>query len=490
MNRRLSFCLALAVGTMVLVSCNENGRPTVGTPSPEEITLFSSSDTSLQQAYEWAKAQALYFAHDDSDSVGYWYEAALPNREAFCMRDVSHQIVGAQVLGLQAHNKNMLHKFAQYISESKDWCSYWEINRYDRPAPVDYANDKEFWYNLDANFDVTNACLKMYEWTGDEDYLSEEVFANFYQKTFDCYVPHWQLDVEHIMIRPELLHAPEPFDRTSGFHVCRGLPSYVENFSGMTVSLDLVASICAGFRAYSNMLELKGNDAKAAEYAATAEAYRKLMENQWWNEEKHYYNTFYTAQNVFFKGEGVPFALWYGVITDPERLKLSLTDILSQEWNVENLSYFPSILYRYGYNEVAYDYLMQLSTHARRTYPEASYGWMEALVGGYMGLQPKASKQTVATLLHAVGDDKAEVGNVPVWDGCLSLRHDGHRQSTLLNQTGRPLTWTAKFYGHYDRAKVNGKKCPVVYCKDASGQEITVVKVSLPDGNESTVKVL
>jgi len=31
--------------------------------------------------------------------VGYWYEAALPGREAFCMRDVSHQSIGAETLG-------------------------------------------------------------------------------------------------------------------------------------------------------------------------------------------------------------------------------------------------------------------------------------------------------------------------------------------------------------------------------------------------------
>lgn len=103
---------------------------------------------------------ALSYVHDGSDPVGYWYEAALPQREAFCMRDVSHQSVGAQILGLAEHNKNMFGKFAKNISESKDWCTYWEINRYDKPAPADYANDKEFWYNLNANFDVIQACWK------------------------------------------------------------------------------------------------------------------------------------------------------------------------------------------------------------------------------------------------------------------------------------------------------------------------------------------
>ncbi|MFA6126609.1 MAG: hypothetical protein WC699_04845 [Bacteroidales bacterium] len=35
----------------------------------------------------------------EDDPVGPWYEAAEPGREAFCMRDVSHQSMGAHALG-------------------------------------------------------------------------------------------------------------------------------------------------------------------------------------------------------------------------------------------------------------------------------------------------------------------------------------------------------------------------------------------------------
>ena len=81
------------------------------------------------------------------------------NREAFCMRDIFHQCNGGQVLGLRAHNKNMLKKFAENISETRDYCTYWEINRYDKPAPVDYKDDEDFWYNLPANFDMIDCCF-------------------------------------------------------------------------------------------------------------------------------------------------------------------------------------------------------------------------------------------------------------------------------------------------------------------------------------------
>jgi hypothetical protein len=95
----------------------------------------------LAAAFAWAKSQALDYvfpasAHDDP--VGDWYEAALPSRFAFCMRDVSHQATGAQALGLGAFNLNMLGKFARGIGPVRDYCSYWEIDKWDRPAPVDY----------------------------------------------------------------------------------------------------------------------------------------------------------------------------------------------------------------------------------------------------------------------------------------------------------------------------------------------------------------
>jgi hypothetical protein len=51
------------------------------------------------------------------------------------MRDVSHQCIGGEILGLSQENRNMFTLFAKNISASKDWCSYWEINKWGKPAP-------------------------------------------------------------------------------------------------------------------------------------------------------------------------------------------------------------------------------------------------------------------------------------------------------------------------------------------------------------------
>lgn len=112
----LTLCTAALLG-----ACSFSPKEQQGVvPTPEETSLFTSNDSELDQIYVWARKMALSYAHDGQNApVGPWYEAALPQREAFCMRDVSHQTIGAEVLGLTAHNKNMMHRFAENISEAE-----------------------------------------------------------------------------------------------------------------------------------------------------------------------------------------------------------------------------------------------------------------------------------------------------------------------------------------------------------------------------------
>jgi hypothetical protein len=161
----------------------------VGAASPQVVPLLEleSPDRALVQAFSWARQQALAYAFD-GDPVGPWYEAALPGRQAFCMRDASHQAMGAHALGLARHTLNMLRAFARNATSARDWCSFWEIDRHGRPAHADYRNDDDFWYNLPANFDVLDACYRMFLWTGDRSYLDDPAFLAFYERSVDDYV--------------------------------------------------------------------------------------------------------------------------------------------------------------------------------------------------------------------------------------------------------------------------------------------------------------
>lgn len=101
----------------------------------------ASSDTLLVSIFNWARETSDGYVGIDSDPVGPWYEAALPGREAFCIRDVSHQSIGAEILGQGKQNLNMFRKFVENISEEKDYCSYWEIIVNDQAMPAEQFSD-------------------------------------------------------------------------------------------------------------------------------------------------------------------------------------------------------------------------------------------------------------------------------------------------------------------------------------------------------------
>mgnify|MGYP003364081430 CR=1 FL=1 len=446
-----------------------------------DIAVFTSTDKVLEDAYEWARKTALAYSHDGTDSVGYWYEAALPQREAFCMRDVSHQSVGAQVLGLTEHNRNMFMRFAENISESKDWCTYWEINRYNCPAPADYTNDKEFWYNLNANFDVIQACWKMYQWTADSTYLYDPCFRNFYDKSLNEYVVRWKLQPDSIMSRPRLMNTSDNFDPHNNFHTCRGLASYVENFTGLAASADLVATLYAGYQASAQMASAQNDLAKAQQCMAVASQYRELLEERWWSNDFNSYHTFWTEEQKFYKGEGESFVIWFNATERAERIRVTVHNLLNQEWNVETLSYFPALLYRYGYDEDAYSKLTSLPRMNRSEYPEVSFGIVEGVAGGVMGIEPSAVEKRITTLSRLPKQtDHAVLSNVPVFGGYITVEHDGRKKSKFTNLTGKTVVWRAAFGGNHPSVKSTGKEQKANLSVDVLGNETSYIDIEVP----------
>lgn len=474
--------IALGLMALCITGCGSSPeKRSVPSLAPEQTSVFTCSDKNMENAYNWAKKMALSYAHDDTDPVGYWYEAALPQREAFCMRDVSHQAVGAHLLGLSKHNKNMFMRFAENISEGKDWCTYWEINRYNKPAPADYTDDTEFWYNLNANFDVMQACMKMYEWTSDAGYLADSCFTYFYDKSVSEYIQRWSLEPENIMNRPRYMNQPEDFNPDNNFHTCRGLPSYVENFRGLTLGVDLLATMYAGFNAYADMADMKGNQRKAQEAREKAKAYRAILDGQWWDDKNSYYQTFWTEDRTFHRGEGVPFILWFNATDNQDRIRASVKDILQREWNVENMSAFPVLFYRLGYFDEAYRFLVDLPHMNRSEYPEVSYGIVEGTVCGAMGVMASARNNSVSTCSRLPeGVSEAKISNVPVFDGYVTVKHRGRQATGIENNTTEELIWKVAFVGEYPQIKIGDKAYPAIVSQDIYGNIISECSISLP----------
>ena len=443
---------------------------------------FTSSVAALNQAFAWAKAQALAYVFT-GDPVGDWYEAALPKREAFCMRDVSHQAAGANALGLAAINKNLFRKFAANISESKDWCTYWEINRRDKPAPIDYRNDKEFWYNLPANFDVLDAIGRQYLWTGDRAYLDDPVFLNFYERTVKDYVERWALSPDRIIARPAIMNLAVPLDPKDPYRASRGLASYNEDESGLNVGADLPAAQYAAYSAYALLLGRRGDAAKAAAFEKNAAEAKSFFHKTWWDASAGRYFVFHSPDGRFRHGIGQEFLLYYGVTAEGEPTQQAVRETLERKGiNIEMRSYYPEIFFRHGEDAAALRtilYLCDPSTK-RREYPEVSFAVIGALTRGLMGIEPDARDGSVATLPRLSGEVRwAEIKNVPVLQTVISVKHTGRNRTEFRNAGPADVIWKAGFLGHHDTIIVDGKTQKAERGKDEAGAVLSFIRLKV-----------
>jgi hypothetical protein len=470
------------------ISCQT--RPSVdliGSPAGE--VRISSPDTALVDIFNWAQKTSDAYVGSDSDPVGPWYEAALPGREAFCIRDVSHQSIGTEILGQNKQNLNMFRKFVENISESKDWCSYWEINRYNKPAPVDYRNDDDFWYNLNASFDIIDACHKLYQWTGNRTYIEDPQFDRFFRLTLNQYVDKWQLGPENIMDRPAFMNRKP--DTKKYFHA-RGIPSYDEQQSDISVSGDLIGMIFNAYRTYADILKLTGRSDESGIYEQKALQYRKLIDSLWIDRPTYTYHGFYKkTEGKFYPGglANSEFLLWYNVIADPVRIIKALDELRNSQ--VEVLAYLPMLFYRYGFNEDAYGYLGKIYTDKRRMYPEASAGAIEGIVRGLMGVEPEASENRVTTCPRLNGGSPwVSVEDIPVLGGRISVRHETNSKTVFANRSIQNLTWRATFRGSFNEINVDGKSLPASHFKSAIGKVHSYADVTVPAGTQITAEVI
>lgn len=463
----------------------------------QDLVTFKSSNNDLTKAFDWAKSKALSYAHDSSDSVGYWYEAALPSREAFCMRDVSHQAIGAEILGLTKHNENMFQKFAENISAEKDYCSYWEINRYNKPAPIDYNTDKDFWYNLPANFDVVYNAWRLYNWTGNKIWIENEALKRFYVLSMNEYVDHWKLGYDQVTTRSRSMFVE---NGASKFGSNRGIPTYNEGGRGEVVlGIDQTASIIAAYIAYAEILKQTGKMEEVNKYQLKAKREHKFLEEFWWDNQKQEYRSIQYADKSFDyfmidKDQAyLHYLLYFNSIDDPTKIK-NLADEYRLNYNsliVELKSYLPIIFYENGYSSLATNIIVELCSpeNKRRDYPENSFTIIEHITRGLMGIDAEASANRVSTISRLDSEnDWAEMNDVPILSNKISVKHVGKDKTVFTNNEGPSLTWMARMPGEHQFIYVNGIKRKA-FRGDDHGRVFSCYTVEVKAGSIVTVSI-
>jgi hypothetical protein len=420
--------------------------------------------------------------------VGDWYEAALPGRQAFCMRDVAHHAVGAQILGLDTHNKNMIRKFAQNISAARDYCSFWEITKDNTPASVDYTSDNDFWYNLPANFDLLQACWKIFQWTNDRDYIDTYDFNNFYALTVTEYIRAWDNNMDGIPERKE------PGSR-------RGIPSYDERpcYDKALVVSDLIAIQARAFDAYASIHQLKGNNHLYEAYSRKARQLREHFDVNWWdNSNQRFHSALFDNARFDSQSDGLAesgiFPLYYDLIKDGAKADklLAIIKDCSLEF-VEYMTYLPEIFYNYDMNEEAFKHLMKLTDPAleRREYPEVAFAVIAAITTGLVGIEPLADQEKVITTARLPKSvTSVKIDHVPVFTGEICVEHIENRITSLINRTGRNITWQAEFAGSTEAILVDGKKAETMFLGSRNSKAFVCVNIQLENGQSARAEVI
>ena len=444
-----------------------------------EITFHSSMEL-LNQGFDWAKKQAFLYVHDEG-KAGKWYEAALPGRNAFCMRDVSHQAEGAAAMGLCEHTKNMLLLFAKSISKEKDYCGWWEITGDGLPCPDDYDNDNDFWYNLPGSFEVIRACYMEYLWTGDEAYITDPDFLNFYRLSCNEFVAQWDKDGDGVME-----HYPEQGRR--------GIATYNEVDIMLKVGGDMLASQYAGYGCAAALF-LAAGDTEEAGRCLDKQKYLKDQYLSVWHraDGKGFYGALMNdgtfMQEYDLEGNFLP--IRFGILDGEKEMKEAIAQLAAHEpANVEGRSYYPQIFYRCGEYEKGKKYLLSLCDPAlyRKEYPEVSYALVGTVTNWLMGIG--ADADGVVSTCSALEDQEwAALEKVSVRNTVLDVKHWGRTETVLTNLGGENIFWKAAFIGRHDYAVCGGKKCRCVWEQNAAGETISCVKVEVKAGDEVMIKI-
>jgi hypothetical protein len=437
---------------------------------------FASSDTKLVDGFRWAKAQALAYVRA-SPAIGAWYEAALPGRNAFCMRDVSHMSTGAQFLGLGPNTSNMLFQFAKHISASKKWCTWWEITGEGKPAPVDYKSDDNFWYGLPANFDVLDTCYRQWLWSRDNAYLND-VFLNYYRRTVTDYVKQWDHNNDGL-----LEHLP------GDGHM--GIGTYDEDLTdNVLVGADLIAAQYAAYRSYAAFERARNEQAIANEFAAKAQHLKTLYNSKWWDPSRNCYfaaleedGRFHADLKASTGGTDIQLPLYFG-LTDSgtktqasldqleKRLRLDSATLGGIVGGVEGRTYLPDIFYKYDRSRSGYAVLVALMNPAlkRREYPEVSYTVIGNVGAGLMGIHPSFRPEEIETFPQLTAETKwAALRHVPAGHNIISVKHAHPGTTTFSNESGPEILWRASLPGNSKTLLVDGSRVPAQSAMRAGG---------------------
>jgi hypothetical protein len=197
------------------------------------------------------------------------------------------------------------------------------------------------------------------------------------------------------------------------------------------------------------MLKIRKLREQAADYTLRADKIRNQMNSVWWDPVRELYHHYIRYDGTWMDDKQMMSFLLRWDVVPAERKIPVLNHILSgyEQTGAEMNTYYPLEFYRVERNDAAYSLLTRLMSpeFKRREYPEVSYAVLETIAMGMMGILPDAASRSVTTVSRLTAPTRwAELKDIPVFDGTITLKHDGITSSILTNNTKKNITWYAR----------------------------------------------
>mgnify|MGYP000233684503 CR=1 FL=1 len=213
--------------------------------------------------------------------------------------------------------------------------------------------------------------------------------------------------------------------------------------------------------------------------------YARLYNTGWWNEETQNYYAYKLENENLKEGGCNVFPLWFGIVDKPERINRLLAILSEKETNVESMSYYPKIFYKYGRQDMGYHYLKELYANERRDYPEVASGVIEGIVCGLAGVDADVTANRITTLPRFTDATRwISIENIPVFSGKISILHQSAGSSTFANKSGKELIWRAMFPGNV--AMISGMDAK--HTNDELGNSFSYLDIVCKPGETKTAE--
>lgn len=484
MKKNVKRAVSATLGVCMLFSAGL-GLESTAKAATSSLTL-NSSNSSLVDAFNWAKPKALSYVQtgNGSNIPSYW--AGYTFRNAFYSRDVAHQTVGAHLLGLDNENFSMLKQFAQSATSARKYYPLWAFGFDGSVYGTDYHNDNDFVREVPVTFELVEKSYNQYLWTGDANWINDPAMWNYYTNTVNGFITNH--DGNNNTVAEE--HSTNIF---------QGVSTFNENGEGLIESGDGIGSEYQALLAYAGVQAARGDSAGSSATLTRAAALKSHFNTNWFSTSANRYIRGYvnpwTPKTDFGKENS-----WFmpmKQITDPGSRTDSYLDYIDSTvsgmspFNIEAYSYLPDTFYPWGRNDQGWKWLKYLM-NSRDNYPEISYTIIGHIGANMMGIQPDAANHQVTTLPRLPSGNPSEVAwvdlnHVPVGGHDLYVKHEGNVKTTLTHNSGpSALTWEAEFDGSYANLKVNGVS-QAASTKTINGKIISYVTVTVGAGQTATV---